>query len=192
VAHGVLKRLDRADPLIKDRELKEGPLKALPQIVYRAIEFGSWTDDATLQSMWAGLLASACSADGKDESNLVYSEAVSHFSPAQARLFDWIAANCPKVHDSAGTASGDHFQPTTETLMQIGRVADFNQLESELGRLRSSGLFHNALMGGTAVTGCKGLSPFGLNLYMRVKGLRGDPKTIFNTVLSDKETGKPH
>ncbi len=184
--------LDRAEPLIKQRELSEGRLEAPPQIVYRAIEFSSWSDDESLQSMWAGLLASACSPDGKDESNLVYAEVVSHFSPAQARLFEWIADNCPKVHDTAGTAAGDHFQPPIEALLEIGRAADCTQLESELGRLHSAGLFHKTVFDGTVLEQCKGLSPFGLNLYLRVKGLRGDPKMLFQTVFSNEEVGKAH
>jgi hypothetical protein len=173
--------LYKADDLIKRREAIEGALKAPAQIVYRTIESGSWSNDDTLTSMWAGLLASACTPDGNDESNLVFSDLVSHLSPAQARLFDWIARECPKFHDEAGVVQGNHFHPETNPLLLRAGIGDVNQLESELSRLFGFGLFHSA-MGGTVLSACKGVSALGLNLYMRVQGGRGDPKAFFRTV----------
>jgi hypothetical protein len=45
---------------------------AHPRLVANVIEEGSWADDATLQEMWGGLLASSCSPDGNDDSNLIF------------------------------------------------------------------------------------------------------------------------
>src|SRR3712207_2050808 len=39
--------------------------QAHPRIVGKVIEHGSWEDDESVQMMWAGLLASSCTADGK-------------------------------------------------------------------------------------------------------------------------------
>jgi len=178
--------LNKADDLIRKREAIEGALKAPAQIVYRTIETGSWSNDETLSSMWAGLLASSCTPEGDDESNLIFSDLISHFSPVQARLFDWIGNECPKYHDKLGIVQGDHFNPPVEVLLQAGRITDVNQLESELSRLFGFGLFHQA-MGGTVLGECKGLSALALNFYMRVHGGRGDPKKYFGTSLKQVE-----
>jgi hypothetical protein len=179
--------LNKADEIIKKREAVEGALKAPAQIVYRTIEIGSWSSDETLTSMWAGLLASSCTAEGDDESNLIFSDLISHFSPAQARLFDWIGNQCPKYHDKLGVVQGDHFNPSVQELLQAGRITDVNQLESELSRLFGFGLFHQA-MGATVLGQCKGLSALALNFYMRVHGGRGDPKHYFKTVFKEIES----
>lgn len=174
--------LNKADDLIKKREAIEGALKAPALIVYRTIEAGSWSGDETLTSMWAGLVASSCTPGGDDESNLIFSDLISHFSPVQARLFDWIGNHCPRFHNELGVVQGDHFKPSVEALLQASQITDVNQLESELSRLFGFGLFHQA-MGGTVLGACKGLSSLALNFYMKVQGGRGDPKSYFRTSL---------
>jgi len=47
-------------------------VQAHPRILGSIIDNCSWTDDAELQDLWAGLLASSCTSDGKDESNLIF------------------------------------------------------------------------------------------------------------------------
>jgi hypothetical protein len=174
--------LNTAEPLIQNREAKEGALKAPAQVVYRIIEYGSWSDDSKLQRMWAGLLASSCTSDGTDETSYLYTDLISRFSPVQARLFDWIAAQCPKVHDVHGVVQGDHFNPAVEGLLTISRLSDVNELDSQLSVLFGLGLFHQA-MGGSVLKACKGLSSLGVSLYMRLQGVRGNPKTYFKTAL---------
>src|SRR5262245_35043001 len=41
---------------------------AHPRLVGAIVEHGSWTDADSVQEMWAGLLASSCTEDGRDES----------------------------------------------------------------------------------------------------------------------------
>lgn len=46
--------------------------KALPRLVVLTLEQVYWVDADEVREMWAGLLASSCTIDGKDESNLIY------------------------------------------------------------------------------------------------------------------------
>jgi hypothetical protein len=57
--------------------------QAHPRIVGKVLEHGSWEDDETVQTMWAGLLASSCSSDGKDQSNLVFINLLEQMTSAQ-------------------------------------------------------------------------------------------------------------
>ena len=45
---------------------------AHPRLVGIVLEIGSWTDADEIQELWAGLLASSCTPDGQDQSNLIF------------------------------------------------------------------------------------------------------------------------
>jgi len=61
---------------------------AHPRIVHSALENGSWADTDELQEMWAGLLASACTVDGKDESNLMFVNLLSQLTSTQVKVLN--------------------------------------------------------------------------------------------------------
>jgi hypothetical protein len=51
---------------------ENGLFQAHPRVLHEIIENASWVDDEEVQAMWAGLLASSCTEDGKDDKNLIY------------------------------------------------------------------------------------------------------------------------
>ena len=55
-----------------DKYLHTHDCHAHPRLVGTVIEEGSWADDKILQEMWGGLLASSCSIDGCNDSNLIF------------------------------------------------------------------------------------------------------------------------
>src|SRR5688572_14259926 len=49
-------------------------LKAPPRLIAEVIESGSWCEDEQLQNMWAGLIAASCTTEGRDETNLLFTD----------------------------------------------------------------------------------------------------------------------
>lgn len=47
-------------------------IHAHPLVVSKIVEQASWTDDAVVQDLWAGLLVSSCTEEGDDDSNLIF------------------------------------------------------------------------------------------------------------------------
>jgi hypothetical protein len=53
--------------------------------------------------MWAGLLASSCSADGIDDNNLIYVHSLEQMTAREAQLFKIISESTLKIENSAAT-----------------------------------------------------------------------------------------
>ena len=77
---------EKANELIPENS----PLQAHPRVLHEIIEKASWVDDEELQAMWAGLLASSCSEDGKNERNIVFINILSQLSPTDVKLLNRI------------------------------------------------------------------------------------------------------
>ena len=60
-----------------------------PRLLAATIEHGSWADDAALQRMWAGLLASSVSPDGQDDSNVIFTNLLAQLTSLQVRVGIW-------------------------------------------------------------------------------------------------------
>src|SRR5438552_9230450 len=95
----------RTQNLIKIAEKTErklGPtpdaahMHAHPRLVHLTLENGSWADTDELQEMWAGLLASACTIDGKDESNLIFVNLLSQLTSIQVKVLNYGCENSEK------------------------------------------------------------------------------------------------
>src|SRR4030042_1403244 len=71
-------RLKNTIPIIQeaqkilDKRSNFESLHAHPRIAIKVIKEGSCVDDPNLQKMWGGLLASSCTKDGADETNLIF------------------------------------------------------------------------------------------------------------------------
>ena len=72
------------------------------RIAMQAIEYGSVADDEHLRECWAGLLASACSDDGADDSNVTFTSILQQLSSLQARIIDLLCERLPKTDVGEG------------------------------------------------------------------------------------------
>jgi len=95
-----------------------------PRLIHEVIENASWTDDETIQQMWAGLIAAAsCTASAADDS-LLYTEILRRLTPFQARLLNHVYADprCCSVRtgsivdDSLYTPQNSLIYPARELL----------------------------------------------------------------------------
>lgn len=72
-------------------ERRNMKLHAHPGIVLRIIEHGSWAEFDIIRQYWGGLLASSCTEDGQDISNLAH---VDSFSLMRVMHFQLLAEGC--------------------------------------------------------------------------------------------------
>jgi hypothetical protein len=146
-------------------------LKASPRIVWKILENGSWTEDEKLQSMWAGLLASSCTEDGKDESNLIYVDFLSRITPSEARILNYIGEKCSRDQDVL--YYDITFPANHELVKKIPYLVDFNHLTRELNHLESLGLIKHLNIfesEGRAPYATMDTTKVTLDLYVRCNG----------------------
>ncbi len=85
-------RLKNITPILQNAKAmveKRGSLdniKGHPRIIIKIIEEGSLVEDTGLQKMWAGILASSCTEDGTDETNLIFINILAQLSSSQAKI----------------------------------------------------------------------------------------------------------
>jgi hypothetical protein len=78
---------------------------AHPRLVIEVIEKGSWHDDF-FQKAWAGLLASSCSEDGKDDSNVLFVSLLEQLTGVEIRVLDYACETSDKFITNAGWIHG--------------------------------------------------------------------------------------
>jgi hypothetical protein len=112
-----------------DKKLRSQPnyeqKHAHPRLVGAIVEQGSWMDADNVQEMWAGLLASSCTEDGRDESNLMFINLLAQLTSSQARMLSYGCEHVHKVVAASGlvaTVEGVYVSRTmVRTVFSRGR-----------------------------------------------------------------------
>ena len=167
---GVARMACAVDIILIAKELLAGALKsthlyAHPGLVLRIIEHGSWAEEQLIKSYWAGLLASACTPDGKDISNLKH---VDSFSLMRMLHFQLLAEASRRVNAGIETAC-----PPDE-LTKITGVADLTPIYRAIGLLGELGLLEKSIKSTYAFGEKVVIAPteLGRNMMARCKGIR--------------------
>lgn len=154
---------------------------AHPGLVAAIIEHGSCSDDETLQKLWGGLLASSCSSNGRDESNLIFVNLLSQLDGLQFRA---LVYGCDKS-EKAVTTDG-HIAPSKQlyvdilTLKSITESDDLRRIDRELNHLRDLELLSSAVDPRVARIDITPTA-LALNFYVRCHGYSGSAVKFFNT-----------
>ncbi len=157
-------------------------LRAHPGLVVRILEDGSGADEDWRQQLWAGLLATSCTLDGNDESNLVFVELLSQLTSTHVRVF--IAA-CGKA---ARAASGLGRRPaklpcaTVEEIKQAVGTGDILRIRRDLDHLADLGLLEKGVQQtfySPAEDGRIVPTNLGLQFFTRCHVHRGSPETVY-------------
>ncbi len=152
-----------------------------PRLVHKAIEEASWTDDDELQRMWAGLLVSGASSDGKSDENLIFMTILGQLSSLQVRVLQYSVTSAEKYAGEHGLPYAEEIRVPTETLNELFPNHDIHRLDRELDHLREIGLITGGRLGlGGGINmemGQAGLTPtaLALNLYVRAQGAMMTP-----------------
>lgn len=164
-----------------DREPAPETDRVNPRIMFQAFEYGSWVDDDVVSDMWGGLLASAVSPDGSDDSNLIFTDILQRMTSLQARILRYTCEVVPKrVDPSIGIVyPAGMVRLTLKELIPIVGIDDPHRIDRELDAMRAMELIHGGfdiLGGGSADVTPSGLA---LNLFIRCHGSRLSPPEFF-------------
>lgn len=156
--------------------------RAHPRLVMRIIEEGSWCDDDAIQRMWAGLLASSCSEDGRDESNLIFINLLAQITSSEARLLAFACKQANVFLTPAGWLEATRDICFLGGLAEVTGVNDLHRLDREIDHLRALGLLTmNAGFMAMAQEKIADIAPssLGLQLYARSQGHRGSVEEFY-------------
>lgn len=154
-------------------------LRAHPRIVAEIIESGSWCDDEELQKMWAGLLASSCSDEGRDESNLLFTDLLKRLTSPEAHLLRHVCSWWGR--EGGSTLYG----LTHDEITEITGLRGDTVIEYHLGHFESLGLIDGSytvkLKGGDRSLPNVKPEMLALHLFVRCEGWRGTPEDFFKS-----------
>lgn len=177
----------RAQNLVKIAEKTErkleantnaGQLHAHPRIVHLTLENGSWANTDDLQEMWSGLLASACTIDGKDESNLMFVNLLSQLTSTQVKVLNYGCEASEKRVSRKGELRARDLYVRLRELQNITNEQDYHRLDRELDHLRTLGLIEGGFYRDSDTAGIKP-TPLALHLYVKCQGSSQSPVEYF-------------
>lgn len=187
-ANNLVRILQKAEAKLNEMGGVEGK-QAHPRLVADIVERGSWCDADDVQELWAGLLASSCSPDGSDESNLLFINLLSQLTHAEARILSHAGTHCRKSATPGGIATSAGWPTYNVPLLQeVSGLEDAYLLDIQIDHLRSLGL----TMGGfdASLSDLRaGIRPteLGLCLYVRCQGSTASPVEHFNLSVPDPQ-----
>lgn len=158
-----------------------------PRMFFSILNNAGWTDDERLQKMWAGLLASSRSLDGKDDSNLIFVNILSQLTSSEVKILDYVCSNTKKSLTVDGLINATPIEISIENLLEMFEIKDIHRLDLELDHLKSLDLTGRASQF-MAVEGPEAIkrdsiriTPTGLalNLFIRCKGSLQSPVDFF-------------
>lgn len=162
-----------------------GNLEAMrisPRVLLRILQDGSWADTEAIQQLWAGLLATACSPKGEDESNLSFVDLLSQLTPAHIRLLAAACTRSTKILTGAGKLSSTPVACSTQELMRVTGSRDGLRIDRDIDHLADLGLLERREKSAffTEAEDAK-IAPttLGLLLYARCNGFRGTPQDFY-------------
>lgn len=115
-------------------------VSATPRIVNSILENGSWIDNDKIQDMWSGLLASSCTKDGKDESNLIFINLLSQLTFSEVRILNYICDKSEKKITIHSLVYANKLSISSRDLQEISGIINIHNLDREIDHLRSLGL----------------------------------------------------
>jgi hypothetical protein len=157
-------------------------LHAPENILLTIVKNGSWAEDASTQSLWAGLLVTACTLLGDDESNLPYLELVSEMATIDGRLFVEACAKSQKIFAPNGGVTAKPLIRTAEELIQIAGAHDLMKIDRNILQLSILGLFEPRVKPkffSFEQEANLSPTPLGLELFARCQGYRGAPQEYY-------------
>ena len=173
--NNILRVLEKAKGRL-DFDGKELNLTANARVGLAIMEEGSKVDDEELQNMWAGLFASSCTPDGKDDSNMNFVDLIRRMSSVEAKILDYACKNCKKTIYPNKLIVAEKIKIPFDVLADIAKTDNIYRLDSELDHMRSIELLENGgifMPGGGFIADGENLdanitpSPLALNLYYR-------------------------
>jgi hypothetical protein len=156
--------------------------RAPQSVVLRVIKEGSWAEDPSTQNLWAGILFTACTLMGDDESNLPYIDLLAEMATVDTRLYIEACTKSKKLMAANGFVSAQPLMCSADDMIHLTGTHDLAKIDRNLLQLSILGLLEprnkakyfsfdqDANLQPTAL---------GLELYARCQGHRGSPHEYF-------------
>jgi hypothetical protein len=168
-----LKAKEKLDAMLPSGETA----KAHPRVAGAILEEGSWVDDEEMQEMWAGLLASSCTEDGRDDENLFYVNILRQMTGSQARLMNHACEHAEKHANGPHLITASTLVIPFDEAKRITGTRDIGRLSREYSALQALNLFEGGHEFGV-VSDMPGVSiemvpsRVALAMYVRCQGSR--------------------
>jgi len=159
---------------LMDLEPDADELHAHPDMVIRILELGSWTDLDWMQDLWAGLLATSCTQDGQDESNLPFVEMLSQFAPIHLRILAVVCSKAATVERAGGNPEAPAYCTAGE-LSKALDIANLTKILRTIAELAEYGLLYRATRSASSpheATAKTAVTPMGQQMYAHCHGER--------------------
>jgi len=157
-------------------------LHAPESVVLTIVKNGSWAEDPSTQNLWAGLLATACTANGNDESNLPYLDLVSEIPTIDGRLFVEACTKSQKIFAPNGAVTAHPLIRSSDELIHITGAHDLMKIDRNILQLSILGLFEPRVKPkffSFEQEANLSPTPLGLELFARCQGHRGAPHDYY-------------
>ena len=174
----------KAEEMLRAFSDPEG-MRAEPRLVVRVLEDGSWANDESIQHMWSGLLATSCTKDGNDESNMPFVEVFSQLAATHVHL---LAAGCNKAEKTVsedGSVCALPLVCTREDIIKTTGWHDLVRIERDLEHMTELGLLEKSVKSASFLTLNEANitpTPLALELYARCNGHRGTAQDFYGVV----------
>ena len=158
-----------------------------PHILLRIIEAGSWAEEDWLRQFWAGILATSCTVQARDESNLKFVELLGQLATVHARIFRAACSKAVKVLSGPDEVSARPLVCTSTEMMNIVASSDLVRLDRDLDFLADIGLIKRKVKSSFfSPLDDREITPtsLALHLYARCNGHRGAPQDFYGIVAS--------
>lgn len=156
-------------------------LRALPHVVTRVVESGSWADDKWMLQFWAGLLAASCTIGAGDESTLAFADLLSQLKALHMRILAAASNKSTKLISGSGLATRPLNWKASD-LIKFSGSHDLIKLDREMNYMADIGVIAPRVKSGffqqmTDTT----IAPtsLGLELYARCNGYRGNAQGFY-------------
>lgn len=127
-----------------ERILEEEPeaysWSAHRDLLLKILEHGSWVDVDWLQDLWAGLLATSCTFEGQDESNVVYVNLLSKLAPLPTQILTVACAKAVQSMTASAVPAPTLEACSAEEIASITRSNNLLKIYKSIGELSELGL----------------------------------------------------
>ncbi len=143
--NNIVKIIQKAERMLS----QDSDQYAHPRIVYEIIERGSWIDDNEVQEMWAGLLSSSCTKEGKDEINLIFIHILSQLTTTEVKIINLICKESYRIEKSQSMIllyNSDYYPPVDfgESAVKIETIGKkIKEIKTEILHLTTIGLIES-------------------------------------------------
>lgn len=158
-------------------------MHAPASVVLRVVKEGSWAEDTATQNLWSGILVTACTMTGDDESNLPYIDLLAEMATVDTRLYVEACSKAPKVFATNGAVSASPLMRTADEMIHLTGTKDLSKIDRNILQLSILGLLEpreKAKYFSFAQTANLTPTALGLELYARCQGHRGAPFEFYS------------